>query len=351
MRNSDYDEISAEPVAAGGSVTLSGQGLSNLRLAHANDAVSAGQNVICQTTISKTISLSGISLHKGVMVRLVLKAAEAGSGIVFRRTDLATDDVEVTDVLARYDTVCDTTMCTVIGNAAGTTVGTIEHIMAAISALEIDNLLIEIDADEMPVMDGSSDVFVAALDQAGVSELSTPRRFIRLIRPIVVEDGLKKAVLAPHEERLRIEFVIDFDNPVIGRQELGVDVSPESFRGDISNARTFGFLEDYEKLRAAGLAHGASLENAVVLDGSKVLNEGGLRAPDEFVRHKILDAIGDLSLAGAPILGCYRASRAGHAFNNQMLHALFADESAWEYVTLPHAACVPDMPRIAISAD
>ncbi len=351
MRKTDHEKVTNGLLAAEGGATLSGQGLATLRLAQANRTEPLGPNVIRQTTISTSVELSGISLHKGTMVHLVLKAAEADSGIVFRRTDLATDDTEVTDVPALYNTVCDTTMCTVIGNAAGTTIGTIEHIMAAISALRIDNLLIEIDAQEVPVMDGSSDAFVAALDQAGLSELAAPRRFIRLTRSIAIEDGAKNAELSPHDDGLRVEFSIDFDNPIIGRQELGVDVSPESFRGDVSNARTFGFLEDYEKLRSLGLAHGASLDNAVVLDGDKVMNEGGLRAPDEFVRHKILDAIGDLSLAGAPILGCYRANRAGHAFNNQMLHALFADQTAWEYVTLRHEVAKPDMSRIAISAD
>lgn len=351
MRKTDHEKVTTGPVVAEGSAILSGQGLAKLRLAHANEAGPVGPGVIRQTTIFKSVELSGISLHKGTPVHLVLKAAEANSGIVFRRTDLATDDVEITDVQARYDTVCDTTMCTVIGNAAGTTVGTIEHIMAAISALGIDNLIIEIDAHEVPVMDGSSDAFVAALDRAGLSKLSAPRRYIRLNRSVAVEDGLKKAALDPRTEGLRVEFSIEFDSLVIGKQELAVNVSPESFRGDISNARTFGFLEDYEMLRSAGLAHGASLENAVVVDGDKVLNEGGLRAPDEFVRHKILDAIGDLSLAGAPILGCYRASRAGHAFNNQMLHALFADESAWEYVTLREKEAQSEMSRLALSAD
>ncbi len=351
MRNTDHDEATTGLVSARGSALQSKQHMATLRLAHENELNHIGNDVIRQTTISTTVALDGVGLHKGTMVHLVLKPAEADTGIVFRRTDLGSDDVEVTDIVARYDTVCDATMCTTIGNAAGTTVATIEHVMAAISALEIDNLIVELDAHEVPVMDGSSDAFVAMLDRAGRRELPAPRRFIRLLEKVSIEDGLKKASLLPHEDGFKIDFSIDFDNPVIGKQSLSVDVSPASFRGNLSDARTFGFFEDYEMLRSLGLAKGATLENAVVLDGAKVMNEEGLRAPDEFVRHKILDAIGDLSLAGAPILGCYRAERAGHAFNNQMLHALFANPDAWEIVTLRRPKAAPEMTQIAVSAD
>jgi len=351
VRKTDQEEAVTGLVSAGGGATQSMPHMARLRLAHKNEAGPVGADVICQTTISTSVMLSGVGLHKGAMVHLVLKPAEADTGVVFRRTDLDTDDVEVTDIAARYDTVCDTMMCTVIGNAAGTTVATIEHIMAAISALNIDNLIIEIDAQEVPVMDGSSDAFVAALDQAGRCELPAPRRFIRLLDTVSVEEGLKTASLSPNDDGFRIEFSIDFDNPTIGVQSLSVDVSPESFRGDLSNARTFGFIEDFEMLRSLGLAKGATLDNAVVLDGSKILNEEGLRAPDEFVRHKVLDAVGDLSLAGAPILGLYNAARAGHAFNNQMLHALFANPDAWEVVTLRHKPAVSEVVQIAVSAD
>jgi UDP-3-O-[3-hydroxymyristoyl] N-acetylglucosamine deacetylase len=351
VRKTDHDEAATGLVSARGSALQSKQHMAALRLAHKNENAPVGLDVIRQTTISTSVSLDGVGLHKGTMVHLVLKPAEPDTGIVFRRTDLDTDDVEVTDIAARYDTVCDATMCTTIGNAAGTTVATIEHIMAAIAALEIDNLIVEIDAHEVPVMDGSSDAFVAMLDRAGRCELPAARRFIRLLDRVSLEDGLKTASLNPHDDGFRVEFSIDFDNPVIGRQSLAVDVSPESFRGDLSNARTFGFIEDYEMLRSLGLAQGATLENAVVLDGDTVMNEDGLRAPDEFVRHKVLDAIGDLSLAGAPILGCYQAARAGHAFNNQMLHALFANPDAWEVVTLRHSQVMPYVAPLAVSAD
>ncbi|MCE7999378.1 MAG: UDP-3-O-acyl-N-acetylglucosamine deacetylase [Rhodobiaceae bacterium] len=305
-----------------------------------------------QTTIAKSITLDGIGLHKGTLVRLVLTPAAADTGIVFRRTDLDTTDRTITDIPARYDAVTDATMCTTIGNAAGTKVATIEHLMAAISALQIDNLLIEVSAEEVPVMDGSSDAFIALLDQAGQKTLASPRRFIRVLEPISVEDGLRQGTLHPCDEGLRIELSIDFDNQVIGKQDLALTISPENFRRELSRSRTFGFLKDVEMLRSLGLAKGATLENAVVLDGEEVLNAGGLRSPDEFVRHKTLDAVGDLALAGAPILGCYEASRAGHAFNNQVLHALFANPDSWEYVTCDEPVDVmDDVPRMMVSAD
>lgn len=346
MRNTDHDTL-AEPVNTGGGSTIN-----NLRLAHSNSGSAVGTNLQMQTTIAKPISLDGIGLHKGTLVHLVLKPADANTGILFRRTDLETSDQAVTDIPARYDAVTDATMCTTIGNGAGTKVATIEHLMAAVSALQIDNLLIEIDAEEVPVMDGSSDAFIELLDQAGQKKLGAPRRFIRVLEPIVVKDGLRSGTLHPCDDGLRIELSIDFDNQVIGKQDLALTISPDSFREELSRSRTFGFLKDVEMLRSIGLAQGASLDNAVVLDGEEVLNDGGLRSPDEFVRHKTLDAVGDLALAGAPILGRYSASRAGHAFNNQVLHALFAQPGAWEFVTCDGMVeAVEDAPRMMVSAD
>jgi UDP-3-O-[3-hydroxymyristoyl] N-acetylglucosamine deacetylase len=346
VRNTDQDTFS-EPINARGGSTYS-----KLRLAHSNEDCAVGADVLRQTTIATPVNMDGIGLHKGTTVHLVLKPAEANTGIVFRRTDLDTTDRAVTDIPARYDSVIDATMCTTIGNASGTKVATIEHLMAAVSALEIDNLLIEVDAEEVPVMDGSSDAFIALLDQVGQRKLEAPRRFIRVLEPISVEDGLRRGTLNPCEDGLRIELSIDFDNLIIGKQDLALDISADSFRRELSSSRTFGFLKDVEMLRALGLAKGATLENAIVLDGDEVLNEDGLRSPDEFVRHKTLDAVGDLSLAGAPILGCYQASRAGHAFNNQMLHALFANPDAWEYTTCHHQGGSPvENTRLAVSAD
>ncbi len=346
MRNTDHDTL-AEPVNTGGGSTIN-----KLHLAHSNGETAVEGNIQLQTTIAEAISLDGIGLHKGTLVRLVLKPAEENTGILFRRTDLETNDRTVTDIPARYDSVTDATMCTTIGNAAGTKVATIEHLMAAVSALQIDNLLIEIDAEEVPVMDGSSDAFIELLDQAGQRTLSTPRRFIRVLEPISVEDGLRVGTLHPCDEGLRIELSIDFDNQVIGKQDLALTISPDSFREELSRSRTFGFLKDVEMLRSLGLAQGATLDNAVVLDGEEVLNDGGLRSPDEFVRHKTLDAVGDLALAGAPILARYNASRAGHAFNNQVLHALFAHPDSWEYVTCDEmVGAVEETPRMMVSAD
>jgi len=346
VRNTDHDTF-AEPVNTGGGATFN-----KLRLAHSRDSTSVGIDVLRQTTIAKPITMNGIGLHKGTLVRLVLTPADANTGIVFRRTDLDTTDRSITDIPARYDSVIDATMCTTIGNAAGTKVATIEHLMAAVSALQIDNLLIEVDAEEVPVMDGSSDAFIALLDQAGQKTLGSPRRYIRVLEPISVEDGLRRGTLHPCDEGLRIELSIDFDNKVIGKQDLALTISPDSFRRELSRSRTFGFLKDVEMLRSLGLAKGATLENAVVLDGDKVLNDDGLRSPDEFVRHKTLDAVGDLALAGGPILGCYSASRAGHAFNNQVLHALFANPDSWEYVTCDEPVdVIADVPRMMVSAD
>lgn len=346
MRNTDHDTF-AEPVNTGGGSTFN-----KLRLAHSSDSTRVGTDVLRQTTISTSITMNGIGLHKGTLVRLVLKPADANTGIVFRRTDLETSDRAITDIPARYDSVIDATMCTTIGNAAGTKVATIEHLMAAVSALQIDNLLIEVDAEEVPVMDGSSDAFIALLDQAGQATLASPRRYIRVLEPIALEDGLRHGTLHPCDDGLRIELSIDFDNQVIGKQDLALTISPDSFRRELARSRTFGFLKDVEMLRSLGLAKGATLENAVVLDGEEVLNDGGLRSPDEFVRHKTLDAVGDLALAGAPILGCYNASRAGHAFNNQVLHALFANPDSWEYVTCDESVDVmADVPKMMVSAD
>ncbi len=346
MRNTDHDTL-AEPVNTGGGSTVN-----RLRLAHSSEKATVGPDVVRQTTIARPVSLDGIGLHKGSNVHLELRPSAPNTGIVFRRTDLGTSDRDVTDIPASYDTVVDATMCTTIGNSSGARVATIEHLMAAVSALEIDNLIIEVDAEEVPVMDGSSDAFISLIEKAGQKVLNAPRRFIRILKPISLEDGLKKATLSPADVGFRINLDIDFENPVIGKQELDVLICAETFKNEVSSSRTFGFLKDVELLYSLGLANGASLDNAVVLDGEEVMNEDGLRWPDEFVRHKVLDAVGDLSLAGAPILGLFKASRTGHSFNNQMLHALFANPGSWEYVTCDEAVNEMDeAPRMMVSAD
>lgn len=350
MARTDFDIVATGPAHGGGSashvVAKQAFAVDGRRFS----SPSADTDLVMQTTLATEVSLDGIGLHKGTLVRLVLKPAAANTGIVFRRTDLD----GAADIAARFDTVCDTAMCTAIGSANGASVATIEHLMAAISAVGVDNLIVEIDAHEVPVMDGSSDAFVDALELAGTVDLDEPRRYIRILEPIVLEEGAKKAVLEPYDGGFRIEFAIEFDNKVIGKQFMAVDITADTFRDQIADARTFGFFKDVELLRSLGLAKGASLDNAVVLDGETVMNEDGLRGADEFVRHKILDAVGDLSLAGAPILGCYKAERAGHAFNNQMLVKLFANRQAWEYATLRRGAledAAELMPQLAISAD
>jgi len=293
-----------------------------------------GRPVDCpQTTLNAPVVLEGVGLHSGKMIRMDLHPAGAGFGIVFRRTDLGDAPAEVTDIPARYDHVGDTMLSTVICNEAGVSVGTVEHLMAALSGLGIDNVFVEINGPEVPVMDGSSQVFVETIEAIGVKPLHASRRAIRILKPIVVQDGLKRAALLPGEG-FKLAFEIQFDSSAIGHQAIEADFNSPSFRDDILRARTFGLLKDVEAMWAAGLGLGGSLDNTVVVDGDRVVNEDGLRFHDEFVRHKVLDAVGDLALAGAPLIGRYEGSRAGHAMNNRVLRALFADRSAWEIVEL-----------------
>jgi len=293
-----------------------------------------GRPVDCpQTTLNAPVVLEGVGLHSGKMIRMDLHPAGAGFGIVFRRTDLGDAPAEVTDIPARYDHVGDTMLSTVISNEAGVSVGTVEHLMAAFSGLGIDNVFVEINGPEVPVMDGSSQVFVETIEAIGVKPVHASRRAIRILKPIVVQDGLKRAALLPGEG-FKLAFDIQFDSSAIGHQAIEADFNSSSFRDDSLCARTFGLLKDVEAMWAAGLGLGGSLDNTVVVDGDRVVNEDGLRFHDEFVRHKVLDAVGDLALAGAPLIGRYEGSRAGHAMNNRVLRALFADRSAWEIVEL-----------------
>lgn len=300
-----------------------------------------------QTTLSAPVVLEGVGLHTGRMIRMDLHPAGAGFGIVFRRTDLGDAPADVTDIPARYDHVGDTMLSTVICNDAGTSVGTVEHLMAALSGLGIDNVFVEINGPEVPVMDGSSQVFVETIEAIGLKALHASRRAIRILKPVVVQDGLKRAALLPGEG-FKLAFEIEFDNAVIGRQSIEADFQAPSFKDEILRARTFGMLKDVEAMWAAGLGLGGSLDNTIVVDGDHVVNDDGLRFDDEFVRHKVLDAVGDLALAGAPLIGRYEGTRAGHAMNNRVLRALIADRSAWELVELgadgaaqPRAMAVP----------
>lgn len=278
-----------------------------------------------QHTLKRPVHCTGVGLHSGSKVSLSIAPADAGTGIRFIRSDKRGTAAHLS---AQWDQVIDTRMCTVLGNDDGTTIGTIEHLMAALAGAGVDNAVITLDGPEVPIMDGSAAPFVAMLECVGLSEQRMPRRAIRILKPITVGEGSKFATYTPAPVA-SFSFEIDFDNAVVARQSRTFTLAPEAFRDEIGEARTFGFLHEVDYLRSVGLARGGSLENAVVISGDTVLNEGGLRFEDEFVRHKILDAVGDLYLAGAPIIGHFHGCRSGHALNNQLLHALFADESAW----------------------
>ena len=287
-----------------------------------------------QKTLKQPIPCRGVGLHSGAVVSMVLRPAAADRGIRFLRTDVTDRDPWIT---ARYDQVVDTQLCTVIGNSDGVRVGTIEHLMAASAGCEIDNAIIEIDAPEVPVMDGSSEPFVFLIDCVGTVELDAPRRAIEVRKPITVGDAARGLTLAP-ADAFSVDFEIDFASPVVSHSTLDVRLVNGTFRREIAKARTFGFLKDAERLRAMGLALGGSLDNTVVVDRDRVLNEEGLRFDDEFVRHKVLDCVGDLYLAGAPILGRVTATRSGHHTNNEVLRALFADPTAYAVVEMPETA-------------
>lgn len=284
-----------------------------------------------QKTLRRSIPCRGVGLHSGTTVEMTLHPAAADRGIRFRRTDVTDRDPWIA---ARYDRVVDTRLCTVIGNRDGVTVGTIEHLMAAFAGCEIDNAIVEIDAAEVPVMDGSSEPFVFLIECAGTVELDAPRRAIEVRKPVTVGDARRGLTLAP-ADAFSVDFEIDFASPVVAHSTLDVRLVNGTFKREIAKARTFGFLADVEKLRAAGLGLGGSLDNTVVVDTDRVLNEGGLRFDDEFVRHKVLDCVGDLYLAGAPILGRVTATKSGHHTNNEVLRALFADPTAYAVVEMP----------------
>ena len=281
--------------------------------------------LVRQKTLKGDVECSGVALHSGKSVRMRLRPAAPESGIRFRRTDV---DANVCDIPARFDNVVETRLCTTVANKHGVKVATIEHLMAALAGCEIDNAIIELDADEVPVMDGSSAPFVRLIEGIGIKEQSLPRRAIRVVRPISVRDGAKFLKVEPSDVPL-VNLEIEFDCASIGRQSLTLPMTKDAFVDGVADARTFGFLHEVEALRAAGLARGGSLDNAVVLSDAGILNEEGLRHQDEFVRHKILDCIGDLYLAGAPIIGAVSGSCSGHALNNALLLALFEDETAW----------------------
>jgi len=287
-----------------------------------------------QHTLATPVRFEGVGIHTGAVVHAAMAPAAPGSGVTFIRTDIEGRDPRI---LARAETVCETRLGTVIGNADGVTVSTIEHVMASLSALAIDNAVISLDGPEAPIMDGSCEPFVRLIDRAGRRPQAAPRPWLEILAPIVARDGEKSAALLP-AARFEVAFEIAFDDGAIGRQSLDLVVDERAFRDDLADARTFGFLHEVEALRAAGLARGGALDNVVVIDQGQVMNPGGLRRPDEFVRHKILDALGDLALLGAPILGRYEGRFSGHALNNALARAVLAAPDAWRLTTPPPLA-------------
>lgn len=282
-----------------------------------------------QTTLKSRVSLSGIGVHSGEPVTLHFHPADADTGIVFQKY---MPDGDILDIRALVSEIGATDLCTVLGDPSGFHVATVEHLMAALYAIGIDNLLIEVDGREAPILDGSAAMFVEAFDQAGIQQLSARRRYIRVLKPVRIDSGPSWAEFRPYSGT-RFEIEIDFTDQAIGRQAFAGDVTPEFFRNEVARARTFGFMRDVERLWAAGYALGSSLENSVVIgDDSKIVNVEGLRYRNEFVRHKMLDAMGDLALAGARFIGCFRSYRGGHRLNAAALRQLLSDRTAFEFV-------------------
>ncbi|WP_333806128.1 UDP-3-O-acyl-N-acetylglucosamine deacetylase [Phenylobacterium sp.] len=283
-----------------------------------------------QHTVRSPVRFSGIGVHTGEQARVTLLPAPADTGVVFIRTDVRDRDNRIA---VSGEAVCRTQLGTVITNAAGVTVSTIEHLMAALVMTGVDNALVEIDGPEMPIMDGSSIDFIRGLDRAGLQPQGAPRRFIEIVDVVEVIEGDKRATLRP-SDGFEVAFEIAFASAAIGRQAVDLKMDAGAFRRELADCRTFGFLHEVEALRAMGLARGGSMDNAVVIDGDEIMNPEGLRRPDEFVRHKALDAIGDLYVLGAPVIGRFEGVLAGHALNNALVRALLATPHAWRVRTL-----------------
>ena len=288
---------------------------------------------VYQHTLKSPALFAGIGVHTGVYTRVSVKPAGVGSGIIFIRTDIADRD---NIVPAHGEAVCKTQLGTVIGNAAGVTVATIEHLMAALVMLGVDNAVVELDGPEMPIMDGSSAPFIRVLDRAGLRTQDAARAYIEILDTVEVVDGEKRATLRP-ASGFEVAFDIAFESAAIGCQSVDLAMDEQMFRDELADCRTFGFLSDVEALRTIGLARGGSMENCVVVDGDEILNPEGLRRSDEPVRHKALDAIGDLYLLGAPLLGRFEGVLAGHGLNNALVRALLARPDAWRVRTFAEA--------------
>jgi len=307
-----------------------------------------------QVTLGDRAELTGIGVHSGAPVRMTLHPADVDNGVTFLRTGL--DGGRERLIEARHHAVSATELCTIIGDTATGSVATIEHLLSALAGLGVDNVMVEIDGPEVPIMDGSAAPFVDAIDRVGLVRQSASRRSIKVLKPVRVENNGAFAELRPFARGFRLEIEIDFETTLIGRQKKSIDLDPVVFRRDIARARTFGFMRDVERLWKAGLALGASLDNTVALGDDKVINPEGLRFADEFVRHKTLDAIGDLSLAGGPLMAHYRSYKGGHRMNVAVLQALFADRSNYAVVEAPrrepaHGDMGAIAPAMAYAAD
>ncbi len=293
--------------------------------------------MIHQRTLKNLIRATGVGLHTGAKVYMTLRPAPANSGIIFRRIDLA----EPVEIKATPHAVGDTRLSSCL-ERDGVRVQTVEHLMSAFAGLGIDNAYVDLSAPEVPIMDGSAAPFVFLLQSAGIEEQSAPKKFIRVLSPVMVEEGEKWVRLEPHNG-FKLSLSIDFDHPVFDktRKSVSVDFSDTSYVKEVSRARTFGFMQDVETMRGQGLALGGSLDNAIVMDEYRVLNTDGLRYEDEFVKHKVLDAIGDLYLLGHPLIGAFSGQRSGHALNNQLLRRLLEDRKAWEFASFERVEDAP----------
>ena len=290
-----------------------------------------------QRTLKTKVSATGVGLHNGEKVTLTLLPAAIDAGIVFRRVDLP----DTPEIQATPDAVSDTRMCSAL-ERNGARVATVEHLMSALAGLGVDNIIVELDASEVPIMDGSSGPFIFLLQSAGIVEQDAPKKFIRIKKKVEVINQDKWATLESYHG-FKMDFTIDFAHPVFedSSNNVKIDFSDNSYIAEISRARTFGFVHEVEYLRANGLARGGGLDNAIVLDEFRILNTDGLRYEDEFAKHKVLDAIGDLYMLGHPLLGVFTAYKSGHGLNNQMIRALLADTTAWEYVTFDDVSEAP----------
>jgi UDP-3-O-[3-hydroxymyristoyl] N-acetylglucosamine deacetylase len=291
-----------------------------------------------QCTLNSSISCSGVGLHSGVPVAMSLHPAPADTGIIFKRVDIVGGGAIIP---AKWDRIADSRMCTVLATANGISVATVEHLMAALYGMGIDNALIELKGPEVPAMDGSAAPFIFLIECAGLRQQLARRQSLRILKPIVYKNGSKEVSLYPSNSGLQIDFNINFTASAIGRQRCRFSIDTDVFKMEISKARTFGFLADVTALREAGLARGGSLDNAIVVDGDRVLNDGGLRHQDEFVRHKALDAVGDLYLTGYHIIGCFYGNCSSHADTANLLKLLFSQRDSWDLIEASEKQSIP----------